>query len=554
MLPNSERGKYLQRYTALLQERQTWDHTWKQVERYVLPYSSRFLSTDTNKGTRRNDDMVNAEAFFDLRTLQSGMMAGASNPNRVWFILGTADPEFRDYLPARRWFNQCEDTLRLMLARSNVYNSLHAAYGSLGGYGTAAIFIDEDHRTYLRGYDLPIGRYCLATGPDLRVDTMYRETSMTVLQTVRKFGYNRVSRNTRTLYDQGNYDHWVEVIHVIEPRNEHVPGRFGAAGMPYRSLWLEKNADDRDGFLHEGGYRTFPVLAPRWDVIGEDVYGIGPGIAVLGDAKALQQYEYDKAKLVNKTADPPMQGPSSLMGRRRSLRPGDFTPVDVTSAGLKFEPAQIVQPHSIAVVEESIAKHERRIARGLYADLWLLMTGTDRREITAREVAERAEEKMIQLGPVMDRLHSEMLQPLIERTFYIASASGLLPPPPPELQGREIRVEFVSIFAQAAKLVNASSIERTAGFAASLAQADPSVIDVIDLDSMTRKYADAIGAPSEILRDPEVVAQIRQARAQAQAEAQQAEQMQKEAKAVRDLSNSQMGDGNALERLMGASV
>lgn len=524
---------------------------WRQIEEYVLPYQTRFLSTEANKGTKRNDTMINSESYLDVRVLQSGIMAGASNPNRPWFALGTSDPDFNEYLPAQRYFHDSAEVLRQMFARSNIYNSLHSGYGGLGSYGTATIFVEEDHRSFLRSYPLPIGQYCLATGPDQRVDTLYRDISLTVLQTVRKFGYEKVSKHTKRLYDQGNYDTWVEVLHIIEPREDHLPGRFGKAGMPWRSVWMEKKGDDSDGFLHEGGYRYFPVLAPRWDIVGEDVYGVGPGFTVLGDCKALQVLEYDKAKLVNKTADPPMQGPSSLMGRRRSLIPGGFTPVDMTSGNLKFEPAQIVNPQSIAVIEDTIAKHERRIARGLYADLWLMMAGTDRREITAREVAERAEEKMIQLGPVMDRLQSELLQPLIEIAFNIASESGILPIPPPELQGREIRVEFTSIFAQAQKLIGASSIERLTAFVAQLQGVDPSIADNVDWDQVTYRYRDALGADPSLLRDAEQVAQIRAARAEQEAQMAQAQQLQAEAKGVRDLANSPMGDGNALEQLLG---
>lgn len=551
----SARQRYLARHKSLKDQRSPWDTLWKEIEEYVYPFRSRYLQDDVNKAPRLNTEIINSEAYLCIRTLQAGIMAGATSPSRPWFSLGTADPDLNKYLPAKRYFAEVEEVLRNMFARSNIYQMFHTQYGVLAAHGTAISFLEEDHRSYLRGYNLPTGQACLATGPDMRVDTIYRSVSMTVLQLVRRFGYDRCSKHTRRAYDRGDYDTWVELLHVVEPRNEAVPGRFGAKGMPWRSVWLEVKADEDDGILHEGGYRNFPVIAPRWETVGEDVYGISPAMGILGDARALQVLEKDKGKLVYKTVEPPMQGPSSLMHRHPSLKPGDFTPVDIGASGLKYEPAQIVDARSLEVLEQLvIAQHVDRIRRGLFYNLWMMAASIDRERVTAREVVEKAEEKNIQLGPMMDRLESEQHNPVIAIGLDVAQRSGLLPEPPPELRGQLVQVEYQSIFAEAAKLMGASAIERSTAFVGTIATIDPSVVDNMDWDRTVREYNDALGAPPALLRDGPEIQQIRQQRAQMQQMQMQAEQMAMAAKSAKDLAGADLSGDNALSQLAGGGA
>ena len=106
-----------------------------------------------------------------------------------------------------------------------------------------------------------------------------------------------------------------------------------------------------------------------------------------------------------------------------------------------------------------IAEVQGRIKEAFYANLFLMLAESDRREITAREIDERREEKMLMLGPVLERLHDELLSPLVARVFNIMARNGQLPEPPRGLDGRGLQVEFISILAQAQKSVATAGIE-----------------------------------------------------------------------------------------------
>lgn len=546
------RQRHLQRYQALKNERATWEPLWRDVSEHILPGHARFTTADRNRGTRRGASIINSSPRRSSRTLAAGMMAGITSPARPWFRLTTPDASLAEYGPVRGWLYVVEERMRLAYARSNTYNALHATYKNLGGFGTAAFFLEEDTQDALRSYVLTTGQYCLANSPRLQVDTVYRETGFTVAQMVERFGEKACSPRVREAFKSGRLDTWVDVLHVVEPNTAVRPGMLGPGGKRWTSLWLELAGDEQTGVLRVSGYAEFPVLAPRWDVVGEDVYGYGPGMDAIGDCKGLQFLEKRKAQAFDKVVNPPMVGPAALMNQRASILAGDVTYVDVPQGGQRFEPAMTVHPGALPEFRQAIAEHAQRVDQDFFADLWLMLAQSDNPQMTATEVAERHEEKMLQLGPVLERLNGELLDPLIDRTFSILLRNNQFPPPPEELQGQPLKVEYISILAQAQRMLGIAGMERMVGFVGTLAKADPTVLDKVDLDQAVDVYADMVGVPPSVVRSDEVVAQLRAGRRQAEAQAQQMAQAQAVAESAQKLSQTDMAGDNALTRMVQA--
>ena len=131
------------------------------------------------------------------------------------------------------------------------------------------------------------------------------------------------------------------------------------------------------------------------------------------------------------------------------------------------------------------------------------------------EVAERHEEKLLMLGPVLERMHNEILDPLIEMTFSRMVEAGIVPPPPDELQGMELNVEFVSMLAQAQRAIATNSVDRFVGNLGAMAGIKPEVLDKFDADRWADAYADMLGIDPELIVPGEQVALIRKQRAEA---------------------------------------
>jgi hypothetical protein len=276
---------------------------------------------------------------------------------------------------------------------------------------------------------------------------------------------------------------------------------------------------------------------------------------VLGCNKSMQLKEKRNNTLIDKLTDPPMQGPSSLQQSYASLISGDITYLEPGAAGQKFEPAQRVEPMSIQMLGNDIARQERMIQRAFFTDLFLMLTTMDKRSMTATEVAERHEEKLLMLGPVLENIHNDLLDPLIDRTFNILARNDLIPPAPPEIQEKQLKVEYISILAQAQRAIGVNSIRQTAGYVMDLANIKPDVVDKFDFEQSIDEFADMQGVPATIIRSDDQVEEMRQQRAEAAQAQAEAESVPVAASAAKDLSKAQLseGIGNILDAINGGA-
>lgn len=545
------RDRYIRRMKSLGDVRATFDQHYKDLARFIAPWRSRFSSAESNQGGKKNQSIINNAASRAARILASGIHTGVTSEARKWFRLTTPDPSLAEHGAVKQWLSDVEDRVLAAMAKSNLYNVLPGRYYDLGVFGTAPMHVEEDTQDIIRAYPYTVGRYFLDVSDRLEVDTAFRERSMTVRQMVKKFGLKSCSKPVQREYAKGDYDCRHDVVQVVEPREEYDASQAGEKNLPIRSCWFEKNADTGTGILRESGYAEQPVIAPRWDVTDDDVYGHSPGMEALGDIKSLQTYERQKAKAVDKIVDPPMKGPASLRGRPASLIPGSITYLEDGANRAPFEPAVVIHPQAVTVASQAGLECRERVDASFFADLWLMMSEESEPQKTAREIAERHEEKLLQLGPVMGRLERELLSPLIARVFGILDRAGYLPPPPPELQGQDIRIQFISIMSQAQKMVEGSSAVQLVQLLTAIAPIKEDIVDKVDLDELVAQYNDALGLRPNLIVPEDQVQQTRQQRAQAQAQQAQAEQAAAMAKSAKDLSGADLGSDNALSRVVG---
>lgn len=537
------------RHAALKSERTSWLSEWRDIAQNMRPRAFREHRSEANRGEKKHQAIINSTPLESARTLASGMMAGITSPSRPWFRLTVADTELKEQQAVKEWLSQVERVLREVMAKSNLYKGLHLVYADLGPFAVSAMAVEEDDEDEVRCYVFPVGSYCLATSHRGNVDTIFREVSMTVSQLVRLFTLEKCSTRVKGLHESGQLDTRIDVVHCVWPNDGYEKGKLGPAGKKWLSRWWEATSTDEEGWLREGGFDEFPVMAPRWEVVGEDTYGHGPGFAALGDCRALQLLERRSAQAADKVVNPPMSAPVASLGKPISLLPGEVNFVDALGTGQALRPALVIDPRAIEVMQLKIQQHEARIRKAFFADLWLMLSSSDT-TMTAREVSERREEKLLQLGTVLEALADELLDPVIDRLFGILLRRGRIPPPPEELQGTELKVEYISIMAQAQKLLSTTGLERIAAFAGNLAQLNPSVMDKVDMDQLVDEYADSLGVAPATVRSDDAVAAMRQQRAKAQAQQQQMEQLAQGAQTAKTLADTSLENGNALSAML----
>jgi hypothetical protein len=555
----SRKQEYQSRKNAMFTERSSWIKRYQDINQYLLPYSGRFFTTDRNKGDRSFNSIYDETATFALDVLTAGMMAGMTSPARPWFRLATPDKDLMEFDPVRWWLHDVSELMRDIYAKSNTYNSLHSMYEELGAFGSACSIIEDDFDTVIHHTVLTAGEYALGVDDRGRVDTVAREFDMTVGQIVKKFvrqpsgemDWSGCSATIKNLYDNKKLDSWVTINHIIQPREDRDTTKKDAKNMKFASCYFE-NAGKDDVFLRESGYRGFPAIAPRWAVRGGDIYGNGPSFRAIGSIKQLQQEQLRKGQAIDYQTKPPIQMPAEMRNKGSNLLPGGVTFVPNTAQGHGIRTAWEVNLDLNNLLAD-IQDVRGRINKAFYSDLFLMISQDNRRTpATATEIAERHEEKLLMLGPVLERLHNEMLSPKIDLTFQRIVDAGILPPPPKELQDVDLKVEFVSTLAQAQKMVGLGSLDRLLGTVGNLAagSGDGSVWDKIDKDQAIDRYADMLGAdPSIIVADDKVLV-IREERAQAQQAAQQAAAIPAGASAARDLSQADTSGKNALTDIL----
>ena len=549
-------------------ERGTFKSHWNDLSQYISPRRSRFFVQDANKGDKRNQKIIDSTGTLAARTMRAGMMSGITSPARPWFKLSTTQASYKDSEEVKTWLQDVTSEMVGFFIRSNLYNVLPIIYGDLGIFGTACMIVEEDFSgDVINCQSFPIGSYMISANEKGKIDTFFREFQMTVRQLIQKFGmlpngeinWDNLSTQVRYLWDAGQLEAWIEVAHAIYPNDDWDENKPNSKNKKYASVYYERGAigssigftggasvDNK--FLRESGYDIFPVLAPRWEVAGEDVYGTScPGMDALGDIKQLQMGEKRSAQAIEKQINPPMIGPTSLRSQKASVLPGDITYLD-EDQNKKLRSVYDIQ-FNIAQLEAKQAQIRQRVSRCFYEDLFLMLANSDRRQITAREIDERHEEKLLALGPVLEQLNQDVLDPLIELGFAIGMKKGLFPPPPEELQGAPLKVEYVSILAQAQKMVALGAIDKFTIYVSNLMQVSPGISDKIDFDQLIDVYGEITSIPEGIVRSDETASEIRQQRAMAQQEQMQQQQAAQQAINAKNLSQANLGTDNALSAM-----
>ncbi len=520
--------EYFDRRVAAMRElHQTFIPHYRELSDFVNPRRGRYFIDDVNMGSARYQAIINSHATQALRTARSGLLAGTMSAARPWFRLGLLDPDIMEQQDVKIWLELVEKILRDIFNQSNLYAMAPVMLGELLLFGTGCMTHVDDFLDVARFYTHTIGSYMIAQDDRYVVNTIAREQKRSVEQLVKQFGLMNISISARNAWDRGNYDTMVPITQVIEPNPDAQDGGVFANKKAYRSVYYEQGREDKK-FLGIGGFEEFPGYCPRWEVTGEDNYGTDcPGMTALGDVKGLQTEERRKAQGIDKMVNPPLHGPSSLNNVPASSLPGGLTTYDAQGTHI-LRPIYEVRPQ-LGELMADIDKVERRIDNAFYVPLFKAITNSEgiqpknELELTAID-----QERLLELGPVLERIHGDFLEMMVTRTMAQADRAGILPPAPPVIQGRKLDVRFISSLAIAQRAVAVGGIERVTAFASSLAEVWPASTKKVDAMQAIDEYAQAIGVPARVIVPDDVVAEQ-------MAQEEQQQQMMQAAEVAKDL-------------------
>ena len=544
--------------TQMHNERTRYEPTWQDLSKYIYPYRGRFNEEQhTRDGERRDQYLLNPYPMNAVTRCAAGLHSGLTSPSRPWFELSLQDTEKAQYHPVRMWLDDVHDIMMSIYARSNTYAMLYHIEHEMAQFGTAADLMLEDYNTAIWHKPFTCGTYCGGVDSRGRVITFARRYSQNARQLVAEFGIDAVSRSVQNAYNANDYTTMFDVEMLITKNDSYDPDKLAVGNFPWRALYYEKGSTER--FLRISGYHEQPFLTPRWHVVAGEVYGTGPGHMSLGDCMQLQQLEKNKLRSTDNVSDPAMVFPASA--KKVSTLPGakNFVPDGTQMTAYPLVPPNAKPYEGIMMC---VQEKQQSIGSSFFNDLMAMLTSQSHPQMTAREIAERHEEKLLLLGPVLEQFHGEVLEPLTKRNFGICLRNELFPPMPEEITEDELKVNFVSLLAQAQKMAAMPAVEETLGLVGNLAAVYPDVLDNINADEAIRLAANIKGTPEKILRSEDEVEELRKQRAEAQQQQMQAQQMAAMAQPAKDMAQAARlmsetptnGAGNALADMLGGIV
>lgn len=543
-------------YEFLDQRFQYWKTVTKDIADHIMPGYGTFIDRgepDDAVNVFRSDNILDDSAVRALRIMGAGMQGGLCSHSRRWFRLKMEDEALNEYRPVKQWLEEVEKIMYKIYKTSNFYTSSHALFEMEGGFGTACMVQEErfgEDYAPVRFRLFDAGEFRLMLGADYEVNGFARKLNCTAKQLAERFGKDRLTSKTAKLLDKPDTQHhYVEIYHIVRPNGDKNPAYLDNRNMSYESVWFEANAAD-DEFLGKSGFDDKPFVAPRWVAPGGSAYGMSPSHTIIGSVKMLQEFCRGGVMAVAREVNPPLNVPPGFKDVI-SLLPGALNFASEEAAGNKIEPILNVRAN-LAGLANLMERTVQSIERGFFNHLFLMILNAEHptREMTATEILKRNEEKLLLLGPTLERQFTEYLDPTIERTFDIGFKRGLFPPPPLEVKGQSWDIEYVSVLAQAQRLSDAQTLQAYRMEAVEVAQIDPMSLTKTDFDKYLDEYADILGIPPDVVRPEMESNKLRQAQAQAMQKEQEQMQMAQDAATAKQLGDTSTESGSALGELI----
>lgn len=482
--------KIMKRFEALESQRGQWDQPWQMCAEYLMP--------GLGGHKRKSGQVFDSTAPLALRRFAAAMESFLIPRTQKWHSLVTGIPEVDEDPESAAWLERLRDLMfkTRYAPKANFADQMLEAFISLGVFGTAVVFVDDDLGYGLRYQCIPLSEVYLANDGHGRVDTVFRWYKLSARQALQEFGLDLPDDIKRDAEDPRRMENQHEFIHGVFPRHEIDKSRQDARNLPVASIHIAKAARR---LVRESGYRIMPYAVSRFTVAPGEVYGRSPAMEVMPDIVQLNAMKKTVLRAAEKIVNPPLLTPEDDILNSFSLQPGS-----INYGGLDDQGRQRVVPlqlgANLPIGLELMEQSRQAINEAFYNNLFQVLVESPQK--TATEVLEIAQEKAQLLAPAMGRQQSELLRAVIDRELDILSCGGALdtlPPAPYDLS--DIQPRYETAMAQALNGREGQAILSAFAALSTLAQADPSVVNLVDCQAAGRAVWQSFGAPMKVTRN-----------------------------------------------------
>lgn len=521
-------NKLMERHQRMARDKSQFDSVYQELRELVRPDTSDFSSSTGPRPGEERRRVFDGTATWAADMLASGLHSYLSNPVDQWFMIGVAGvPMNRLSFQAKAWLEQVSDLIyaHYSLPAVSLNPTLHEAYLDLSSFGMTGIYHWFDQESgQLRFRPYPLSTIWVDENAKGDVNLVQRLIKWTVAQVEEEFGFlpTRLARLKR--------EEMVNVVHEVAENAAYEAGSRVPSRRRFTSLYV--CVDTRE-VLEQSGLDRMPYLVPRWQKIAGEKYGRGPAMSVLPEIRMVNSMSKVLIQAAQKMVDPPLMVEDD----------GYMLPIRTQPGGLNMrrpgsEPIlPLPTAQRIDVGVEMIEQRREMIRRGFYID-WIVR-GQKKERQTAQEIVDERNQMLGLMAPIVGRLQSELLGPMIRLSFFYLNRAGLLPPAPAELDGADLEVGYVSPAAKAQSSTRGQGMMAYVQQVSQLAPVMPGILDSIDEDGFNAELQDQLDVPRRVLLSPEKVREKRDAREQANQAAQMAQVGPAMAKSAKDLAQAQ---------------
>ena len=508
--------------SRLMEKRSTWESHWQEIADLMLPRKAE-ITKERSRGDKRSTQIFDATAIHSLELLAASLHGMLTSSANRWFSLRFKEAALNENGEAREWLEDSIDKMYLGFARSNFQQEIFENYHDLIAFGTSCLMVEEDEEDIIRFSARHIKEIYVEENKKGLIDNVYRKFKLTADQAMQKFGAENLSKEVNTTHKTNPYDE-VEICHVVRPRFNYDSSKKDKKNMKFQSVYFEHGTDH---IISIGGFNENPYVVSRYLKSSTEIYGRSPAMSALSDCKVLNKMVEHGLKAAAKMIDPPLLVPDDSMLAPVRMTPGSLNYYRSGSRD-RIEPLNIGQNTASTLNAEN--QRREAIAKMFHVDQLQVQSN---RTMTATEVLQRNEEKMRILGPVMGRIQSELLEPMINRVFLIMLRNRLFAEAPAILANQEIDIEYVSPMAIAQKGQELQNVMRGLELFGSLSQSMP-VMDYIDENGLVKQLIQTLGLPARMIKSDKQVEAIRMERQEAQQQQMQMQQQMAESQMAKN--------------------
>lgn len=530
---------YLDLQSTLETERSTWSSYWEDVSRYLLPNAGGFSSTTPptkTDGSRNDEYIVDDTATLALNKFASSVISMTMPAGQKYHRLSIPDHKVSDSKEIVEYLDKFNDSLFFHRYRPSAgfMHTVSKIFLELGAFGNAVLFTQANKDANALCYKaIPIAQCYFTEDNYSKINILHRKYQMTVFQIVEMFGEENISGKVKALYDAKKLLEKISILHCVHPTSlEYNPESLGIDRFKYSSVYIEY---DTRNILYESGFNSFPFSIIRDTTFAQETYGRGRGMDLLRTIKSANRMKLTLMRAGELSAAPMLIASDSAPDKAYSYMPGAVNFGYMNDRGEELI-RPIVLPTQPALTENLLNTEREIINDGFFVNLFRVLV--DAPVATATEVMQRAQEKGQLLEPILGRVQSDLLGPMIRREIELLQEMDrgtytLIPEPTPAVvdyfveqtrkghDAAEFVIEYSSPLNLARDAGVASSMLQTFQAITPLMQVQPDIAKKFDFVKAAEFIARSSGMPEDVLLSEEEV----QAKEQEQVSQQQAQQL-----------------------------